>query len=636
MWKRHRAASKGQNRSMKSSQRTLSITRHDDQRRQLSSRSFRILFCGLVSGLSALSLSHFSRMRMSLGVAVKSHPPSGSGGSLDALPTIHLIGERHSGTNWLHDHLKECFGSQTRVLDKVSRFKHWFQDENIHPAKEASSHNMHVVAQFRNPYIWVEQLRKAPYYMPLHRDLDWKTFVTRPYAMPRYGKDLDVVSPRHIRSPIDMACTDESFTYQELIPCHKERYLEEQEYPFYELRHDKSGFPYASVVALRADKIKNFLEVERYKYVKSFHSVRSEDLMETGTESLIRELEKQTGMNATCEPIQMTEQLNTVDGGQLAPEFVSWMSKHVDWDAEALIGYKESDMLTANASVTANEQSHGAVSTSDSIPKKQNTIHLLGERHSGTNWMFDHLKDCFGNQTEVKDRVSRFKHWFQVENEAKLEPHGSDMHIVAQFRNPYSWVEALRQVPHHMPEHTGLDWHTFVTKQYTMPRFGRDLEVGTEGPCEFQDGYTWDEVIPCHRVMSEAFDPIYELNHDKSGSPYSSVIDLRADKIKNFLEVKDYDRVKSFRAVRYEKMVEGGTESLIRELEEATGLKAHCDPFPSAELKKRALDKDYVEWIKEHMDWDTERIVGYSPDDIPLPQTSVFDVFQLARSAVGV
>lgn len=32
---------------------------------------------------------------------------------------------------------------------------------------------------------------------------------------------------------------------------------------------------------------------------------------------------------------------------------------------------------------------------------KASTINLIGERHSGTNWITDHLVDCFGDQIQV-------------------------------------------------------------------------------------------------------------------------------------------------------------------------------------------------------------------------------------------
>jgi len=429
--------------------------------------------------------------------------------------------------------------------------------------------------------------------------------------MPRYGADLNT-------SP-SVPCSDISYTYNEVIPCQNEHYLGQREYPIYELNHDKSGRPYDSVIDLRADKIKNFLEVKDYKRVKSFHPVRYEQMVEGGTEWLIRELEKQTGLTAKCTP----KPPHKVHYRPVDAEYVEWMADNVDWDTEALVGYKASDIPDVpgvqkpkKVVTEKDEEELGQVEQ----PKKK-TIHLIGERHSGTNWMTNHLTDCFGKQTRVIDRLSRYKHWFQEENEAKLMPPGSDMIVVAQFRNPYSWVEALRHIPYHMPLHRDLDWHTFVTKPYTMPRFGLDLEADPKDPCVGADNYTWPEIIPCHQdhYMGQREFPIYELNHDKSGTPYPSVIDLRADKIKNFLEVKDYERVKFFRAVRYEAMVQGGTEWLIREIEQATGLTADCTPFPPAPLRMRGLDDDYLDWIRGHMDWETEKLIGYHPDNVPLP-----------------
>ena len=37
---------------------------------------------------------------------------------------------------------------------------------------------------------------------------------------------------------------------------------------------------------------------------------------------------------------------------------------------------------------------------------KASTINLIGERHSGTNWITNHLVDCFGDQIEVSCVVS--------------------------------------------------------------------------------------------------------------------------------------------------------------------------------------------------------------------------------------
>lgn len=44
------------------------------------------------------------------------------------------------------------------------------------------------------------------------------------------------------------------------------------------------------------------------------------------------------------------------------------------------------------------------------------SINLIGERHCGTKFMTKHLQDCFGDQVEVLNRYTRWKHWFQYDD----------------------------------------------------------------------------------------------------------------------------------------------------------------------------------------------------------------------------
>ena len=68
--------------------------------------------------------------------------------------------------------------------------------------------------------------------------------------------------------------------------------------------------------------------------------------------------------------------------------------------------------------------------------------------------------------------------------------------------------------------------------------------------------YTWNEVIPCAEGDFELINGyaryMYELMHDGSGRAYSSIIDLRREKILNFLTMEKMRGVKSFHPTRYE------------------------------------------------------------------------------------
>ena len=84
-------------------------------------------------------------------------------------------------------------------------------------------------------------------------------------------------------------------------------------------------------------------------------------------------------------------------------------------------------------------------------PVKQ--IIVLGERHSGTKWITDHLAECF--DINVTNTYKRNTHWFQEEDLTRV-PENSAV-VVVMFRDPYHWVEAMRVEPHHAHDH--LQWH---------------------------------------------------------------------------------------------------------------------------------------------------------------------------------
>lgn len=261
-------------------------------------------------------------------------------------------------------------------------------------------------------------------------------------------------------------------------------------------------------------------------------------------------------------------------------------------------------------------------------------IALIGERNSGTNWMVNELDRCF-NQTSLKlyKRLTRYKHWFQHEGIVEKKGGGSTL-VLAVFRDPYFWVEAMRQKPHHAPKHLYLDWHNFVTKPWTMKRVGRDLEIegvhdknGREqkvllsDDVNCQENFRYHQVVTCHKYpypetkrkyhFSEHH-PVYELRNDGSGEPYSSIVDLRRDKILNFLDTAQFADVEELIQVKYEDMIRQGTGFVIKRIEKLTGMKAHCEPTPPQKnRKKRELDDKYVKWISDHVDWDVENRIGY-------------------------
>ena len=246
-------------------------------------------------------------------------------------------------------------------------------------------------------------------------------------------------------------------------------------------------------------------------------------------------------------------------------------------------------------------------------------ISILGERHSGTTWIREHLKDCFEPHLKIHRRLTRYKHWFQYDD--NLE-HGKTL-VLSLFRNPHHWIEAMRKIPHHASNHIHLNWTEFVTKEWNMPRIGNDLNVTNYKERICQEKFKYNEVNSCNkypypdgyfkkRPVYSAHQPLYELNINGSGVPYSNILELRTAKIKNFFEVipKLY-YVYDFWPFQYEKLLMNGTGQLLYDIEKATGIKANCKPFDPSFRKQRVLKREFVEWVNEHLDWEVEKWIGY-------------------------
>lgn len=200
----------------------------------------------------------------------------------------------------------------------------------------------------------------------------------------------------------------------------------------------------------------------------------------------------------------------------------------------------------------------------------------------------------------------------------------NDVIRVKVFRDPYDWVEAMRERPHHAHDHIGMEWKDFVSKPWVGPRRAADKVKMQKAKEEGKNieyagclaGYKFDEVIPCSQedsVAEEGYSTyMYELMHDGSHRAYGSIIDLRREKILNFLQVPKFHGVKAFFPERYEALNLRGTAGLLAQLEEITGYKAECEPYKgTGEVKHKGVDPEYTKWMNKFVDWDVEGMIGY-------------------------
>lgn len=107
------------------------------------------------------------------------------------------------------------------------------------------------------------------------------------------------------------------------------------------------------------------------------------------------------------------------------------------------------------------------------------------------------------------------------------------------------------------------------------------------------------------------------MRNDGSGEPYESLLELRTDKIRNFLSVASYEGVSDVWVVQYEYLVHKGTQHLLDRLAEWTGVEPNCEAKPPQTRKpkkSRLIPPEFARHVREHLNWTVEGWIGFEPD----------------------
>lgn len=259
------------------------------------------------------------------------------------------------------------------------------------------------------------------------------------------------------------------------------------------------------------------------------------------------------------------------------------------------------------------------------------------------------MNDCFGHAVAVQKRLTRYKHWFQTppnlishhhqNSSSSYYPHSTL--VLAQFRNPYDWLKAMERVPHHSPAHLRTkananvsaqtsenDWRIFLSKPWTTPRVGLDLEIIERNETETvqcQEDFQFRDIVSCHieplphsyynhTLRYSEHQPFYEMRNDQSGLPYSSILEMRTDKIRNFLSVKQYPGVADAWWIQYEYLLAKGTQHLLDRVQEWTGIVPNCTAKPPQmrkPKKSRMIEPEFAKHVRENLNWTVEQWIGY-------------------------
>jgi hypothetical protein len=287
------------------------------------------------------------------------------------------------------------------------------------------------------------------------------------------------------------------------------------------------------------------------------------------------------------------------------------------------------------------------ISLIDEIPNDEYTVVIVGERHSGTSWIQARVQECFPHST-VKTALARPGYFFQYsENDdssddddndttkstpnkrpkkSKHRYQNQDTIVIHVTLNIYDWLEQMRLSPEYSPNHAGrhdeghmvpLLWKDFLSKPWTLDtgRPERDLPFKNSTGNVCQLGFTYDQVISCvENPLAGPFDnPIYELKED--GTPYGSIIDLRAAKIQNHQSIQRETFVKKFITIPYEHAAREFKIKIVEEIQNFAKWTPSCsgDVIPPLLDKSNGMSLQYVSYVTERTDWSIEYDVGYTP-----------------------
>ena len=307
-------------------------------------------------------IHNWTQLQTCLGF-VRNHPTSATKTKTNVIDTIHILGERHSGTKFVQQELQRCFprSSTFRVHRDLERSKHFFQPLNFNCPGD-KSHNLGkpesgsvlqedysnhlIIAVFRDPMDWVEAMRLKPYHAPMHMagfsgpqndivPLDWKTFLSQPWTTKTTGTNQKIsgtAAATTASSPNDENATIKTCRYgfapHEIVPCFYNRdskFIPPNRIrgfePIYELQRNDllrespatttklqasslthRHLPFDNILDLRAEKIRHLaLEIPLLlPNLGGYWPVRYEDLLQSGMQDLVDWISHNLNISSPC------------------------------------------------------------------------------------------------------------------------------------------------------------------------------------------------------------------------------------------------------------------------------------------------------------------------------------------------
>ena len=563
--------------------------------------------------------------------------------NLVGIDTIVVLGSHLTGKEWLIDKLDQLYPAikvmggfpiedvdpedtsshlrhprHMKVIDPTSNkeihhdyvrdgeeINHKGHTHNGDHRKSKSAHIL-VISVFVNPYDWIELVRADK-----HREVEWNEFLEM--KLPSIDKTIIELRADNIRA--SMVESAEQDGVKLVVPVQLEELVEP--YNNFDNYLIESSGTLPGIVGL----------LDQIQARTGLHPDESTSWKEP-SKSLNPFWADPVGCNGhIC--------FQSINKMRENSDYIQYLNDNIDWEVEKLVNYHRR-----------------------SVPKPSvDRIVVLGERHSGAEWLMRRLDRIFPDTLIEYGFEARPGKWFQISPGISSGVEKQTL-VISIFLNPYDWVELMRQHPINAPTHKDMEWPDFVTSLWERKRSNLDLSLTDTANAKCSFGFSYDEIVPCNtkrHIQSDSF-PLYELHPHSSGTdagtPYNSILGLRADKIKNFLSVAEFDGVVGVIPIRYEDLVWDeatlddddtflqlrntddeesysqlpfpGIAGVLEKIRDQTSLVPDINAgwiideegafkAPQVGVGIQALDPYYVKFLEDFVDWDVEGLVGYTP-----------------------
>lgn len=204
---------------------------------------------------------------------------------------------------------------------------------------------------------------------------------------------------------------------------------------------------------------------------------------------------------------------------------------------------------------------------------------IYGERHSGTNFLEQCIKQTFGLELTY---FYGFKHWFGFTRPETIRYHAKyPVLFIGIVRNPYQWLQAFYNAPHHVPNHNSVHFDTFLTNEWYSHDNNRQ------------------------EIMQDR-----NFNTMPNPRRYKNIFELRKEKNKYLLEIMPII-AQNYVLFSYDSFIKN-QKNYLNILQHRFFLKRVGDPPEVMDKPKYQISRPEIkDLIDNNIDWSVEEPLGF-------------------------